>query len=56
VCFKVLVYETTNPDSGNIVCSNIVGSGSYTLYAVASDNNPFDTANFGTIRKSIINK
>lgn len=47
-------YVSTNPSSGNLVCSNLVGSGSYTLYVVASDNNPFDTANFGAIQKFTI--
>ena len=56
VCFRVVVYVTTNPSSGNVGCTSLTGSGSYSLFVVASDNNPFDTANFGVIQKFTITK
>ena len=52
----MIAYTSTNPSSGNLACTNLAGSGSYVLYVVASDNNPFDTANFGVIQMFTINK
>lgn len=52
----MIAYNTIDSSSGNLACSNLAGSGSYVLYVVASDNNPFDTANFGVIQKFTINK
>lgn len=48
VFYRVLSYQTTNPNSGNMAWTSLSG-GPYTMYIVVSDNNPFDTANFGTI-------
>lgn len=47
--FRVLSYKTTIPTSGNMAWTGLT-AGSYTMYIVASDDNPFDSANFGTIR------
>ena len=51
MCFKIVSYRASDANTGNIACTSLTGSGSYTLYVVASDDNPFDTANFGVIQK-----
>lgn len=48
VFFRVLPYRTSDPSSGNMAWNGL-SSGSYTMYVVASDSNPFDNANFGPI-------
>lgn len=48
VFFQVLSYQTTDANSGNMAWTTMTG-GPYKMYVVVSDNNPFDTANFGPI-------
>ena len=50
VFFRVLSYKTTDLSSANMAWTSLT-SGSYVVYMVASDDNPFDTANFGIIHK-----
>jgi hypothetical protein len=54
VFFRVLSYQAGNANSGNMAWTTMSG-GPYTVYVVVSDNNPFDTANFGTISSYTIN-
>jgi hypothetical protein len=54
VFFRVLSYQTGNANSGNMAWTTMSG-GPYKMYVVVSDNNPFDTANFGTISSYTIN-
>jgi hypothetical protein len=51
--FKVLGYRTSEPNSSNAAFIGI-GSSRLRMYIVVSDDNPFDTAIFGEIRKYII--
>jgi hypothetical protein len=44
----VLSYKTNNASSGNLAWTSFTG-GPYILYMVVSDDNPFDTASFGTV-------
>ena len=48
VYFRVLSYQAGSANSGNMAWTGMSG-GPYTMYVVTSDNNPFDTAGFGTI-------
>lgn len=48
VFFRVLAYKSTDANSGNMAWNGL-SKGSYTIYIVASDENPFDNANFGPI-------
>ena len=52
--FRILAYKTSDPTSSYMAYTDIK-KGSYTLYIMVSDNNPFDTANLGTISKYTIN-
>lgn len=49
VYYKVLAYRTAEPYS-SFAAYTSMSSESLTLYILASDDNPFDTANFGMIR------
>jgi hypothetical protein len=51
--FKVLGYRTTEPNSSYAAFVGI-GSKRLRMYVVVSDDNPFDTAVFGEIRKYVI--
>ncbi len=55
VDFRVLAYRTTDASSSNMVWTGL-GSSTYKIYIMASDDNPFDTANFGQIRSYTISK
>ena len=48
VFFRVLSYKTSDPSSANMAWTGLT-NGNYIMYMVASDANPFDTANFGQI-------
>ena len=48
VFFRVLSYKTTDASSANMAWTSLT-NGNYVMYMVASDDNPFDTANFGNI-------
>lgn len=50
VYFRILAYKTTDPTSSYMAWTDMP-EGSYDLYIMVSDNNPFDTANLGTISK-----
>jgi hypothetical protein len=50
VYFRILAYKTTDATSSYLAWTDMP-DGSYNLYVMVSDNNPFDTANFGTIYK-----
>jgi hypothetical protein len=47
--FQVLSYKTNNSTSGNLAWTSMSSSGTFSVYIVASDDNPFDNANFGPI-------
>lgn len=49
VFFGVMAYKSSVASSGNLAWTSMT-SGSYTVYMVASDDNPFSNANFGTIK------
>lgn len=53
VYFRVLPYRTAEPYSSYLSYTG-VGSENLTMYIMASDDNPFDTANFGAIRSYAI--
>jgi hypothetical protein len=56
VNFQILSYRTSDNTTG-YYAFNPVPTGNYKLYLVASDDNPFDTANFGSIHSySITNE
>ena len=46
--FRVLSYKTTDASSANMAWTSLT-NGNYMLYMVVSDDNPFDTAQFGPI-------
>ncbi len=48
--FRILSYKTADPISGYMAWTDMP-EGTYDLYIMVSDNNPFDTANLGTINK-----
>lgn len=48
VFFRVLAYKTSDSSSANMAWSGLT-SGNYMMYVVVSDDNPFDTATFGSI-------
>lgn len=50
VYYKVLAYRTDEADTGYAAYTD-VGDSKLNMYIMCSDDNPFDTANFGTIRK-----
>lgn len=54
VFFRVLSYQTSDANSGNMAWTTMSG-GPYKLYVVVSDNNPFDTATFSSISSYTIN-
>ena len=47
--FQVVSYKATNSSSGNLAWTTMPSSGIFSVYVVASDDNPFDNANFGPI-------
>ena len=47
--YRVLTYKTADSRSGNMAWTSLP-SGSLKLYLLPSDNNPFDTANFGSMQ------
>lgn len=49
VYYKVLPYRTGEPYSSYAAYTG-VGTENLTMFLLASNDNPFDTANFGTIR------
>jgi len=49
VFYKILAYKTSVSTSGNMAWTSMP-QGSFTMYVVGSDDNPFDTANFGVIK------
>ena len=53
VFFRVLSYKSTDLSSTNMAWTGLT-SGTYVVYMVASDDNPFDTANFGIIHQFYI--
>lgn len=55
VFFRVLSYRTSNANSGNMAWTSFTG-GPYNMYIVVSDDNPFDTATFGTITSYTIQR
>lgn len=50
VYYKVLAYKTNEASTGYAAYTD-VGDTNLVMYIMCSDDNPFDTANFGTIRK-----
>jgi hypothetical protein len=48
--FRILSYRTADPTSAYMAWTDMP-EGTYDLYIMASDSNPFDTANLGTINK-----
>lgn len=50
VYFRILAYKTSDPTSSYLAWTDMT-SGSYNLYIMVSDSNPFDTANLGQISK-----
>jgi len=55
VDYRVLAYRTTDLSSSNMAWTGM-GNSNYKMYIMATDDNPFDTANFGTIRSFTISK
>ena len=55
VYYRVLSYKTGSPNTGNMAWTSFTG-GPYVLYMVISDDNPFDTATFGTITTYTISR
>jgi len=53
--FRILAYRTAVQSSSYIAWTDLQ-KGTCNLYIMVSDSNPFDTANFGTIRKYTINQ
>ena len=53
VHFRILAYKTTNAVSSYMAWT-VLDKSTYDLYIMVSDNNPFDTANFGPITKYTI--
>lgn len=53
--FRVLSYRTTDASSSNMAWTGL-GSSEYKVYIMATDENPFDTANLGIIRSYTISK
>jgi hypothetical protein len=52
--FQVLDYKTTNSSSANLAWTSMPTTGIFSVYIVASDANPFDNANFGSIHSYTI--
>ena len=50
VHFRILSYKTTDATSSYMAWTDMP-EGSYDVYIMVSDGNPFDTANLGTINK-----
>ncbi len=48
--FRILAYKTSDPTSSYIAWTDMK-TGSYNLYIMVSDSNPFDMANLGSINK-----
>lgn len=48
--FRILAYNTNDPTSSYMAWTNMA-QGTYDLYIMVSDSNPFDTANLGQISK-----
>lgn len=48
--FRILAYKTSDPTSSYLAWTDMT-EGTYNLYIMVSDNNPFDTANLGQINK-----
>ena len=50
VYYKILGYRTGEVETGYAAYTD-VGDAALKMYILCSDDNPFDTANFGTIRE-----
>lgn len=50
VASRVLTYVKTSAASGSLSFTGLDPDFTYTLYLLASDDNPFDTANLGEIK------
>ena len=55
VYYRVLAYRTAEQDTGYVAYTG-VGDSTLKMYIMASDDNPFDTAKFSTIREYTITK
>ena len=48
--FRILAYKTADITTGYMAWTDMP-EGTYVMYIMVSDNNPFDTTNLGTINK-----
>jgi hypothetical protein len=53
--YRVLPYQKTVASS-SYMAFNGLDAGSYKLYILATDDNPFDTANFGVMQSFVISR